>query len=138
MSLASRIKGQIKKHEEMIVVKEGGLEKVKFGKFLADTCLVGEKYDCKYDCRVGECNAYIDHSKYMIRLFTEYLADDAPKIKKMKLSIIYKLIRDNAVVLEEHLSECVKHGLYTEGLYLDQMNKFQVEVNSWDRLVQSL
>ena len=138
MTLTQKIMEQITKHEEAVVQQTANIKEMEINMMIAEMNDLGDEFQGKFDCRFGECNAYKDHSGFMIRLFTVYLSNETSKIKKLKFKIIYRLIRDNAVVLQEHLVECVKYNYYTEGWYLDQMNKFKNEVNSWERLANAL
>ena len=138
MTLTQQIMEQITKHEEAVVRQAGYIKELEINMMVAEMNDLGDEFQSKFDCRFGECNAYKDHSGFMIRLFTVYLSNETSKIKKLKFKIIYRLIRDNVVVLQEHLAECVKYDYYTEGWYLDQMNKFKNEVNSWERLANAL
>ena len=138
MSLQTRIMEEIVKHEDMIVSNATTLTRLELGIKLAIECGLDVEAKPKYDCRVGETTCYSKHSEYMIKLFRAYLSVEPRNIKKTRLTIIYKLIRDNAVELEEHISACVRFGFYTEGWYLKQMDNFKTEVNNWERLVNSV
>ena len=81
--------------------------------------------------RVKSAKAHITHSKLMSDFWMAILEANHPKAK-----ICIKCMKENALLIDESMSELVQLGQYTEQQYITHMNRFRDEFNIWEYVLE--
>ena len=81
--------------------------------------------------RIDSAKAHMTHSKLMSDFWRSLLQANHPRAK-----ICIRCMKENAVLIEESMSELVKLGEYTEQEYVTHMNRFKDEFDVWEYVLE--